>query len=147
MLLRMRSELVVRPVPIPDPHGEERGNAARLEQWGHRVTHAAVTKPHIPNTATARIGEPVPSRHFIGRPMKVNGPSPKMDSRLHRLSMWVMPRSKQALCTKRFSLPSGPGRIESMPKCTMPCFASHSVAGTFTPEFSVAYSLRGKVRS
>ena len=24
------------------------------------------------NTATARIGDPVPSRHFIGRPMKVN---------------------------------------------------------------------------
>src|SRR6202023_3453435 len=34
-----------------------------------------------------------------------------------------------------------------MPKCTTPWAASHCVAATFTPEFSVAYSLRGKVRS
>src|SRR5665647_2392044 len=34
-----------------------------------------------------------------------------------------------------------------MPKCTTPWRASHSVAATFTPELSVAYSLRGKVRS
>src|SRR6266851_4070385 len=34
-----------------------------------------------------------------------------------------------------------------MPKCTTPCLASHSVAATFTPQLSVAYSLRGKVRS
>src|SRR5665213_4394491 len=101
--------------------------------------------PHISNTATARIGEPVPSRHFIGRPMKVKAPAPSSASRLHRLSIWVMPRSKQALCTRRLTLPSGPGRIESMPKCTTPWFASHCVAATLTPEFSVEYSLRGKV--
>ena len=33
--------------------------------------------------------------------------------------------------------PIGPGRMESMPKCTMPCRASHSVAATFTPGLSV----------
>src|SRR5882757_6728287 len=49
------------------------------------------------NTATARIGEAVPPRHFIGRPMKVNWPLPSRASRLHRLSMWVMSRSRQAL--------------------------------------------------
>ncbi len=29
--------------------------------------------------------------------------------------------------------PSGPGCIESMPKCTTPFFASHSVAGDIHP--------------
>ena len=61
--------------------------------------------------------------------------------------MWVMFSSPQALCTSELTLPSGPGRIESMPKCTTPCAASHSVAATFTPELSLAYSLRGKVRA
>ena len=61
--------------------------------------------------------------------------------------MWVMSSSRQALCTSEFTLPSGPGRIESMPKCTTPCLASHSVPATLMPELSVEYSLRGKVRS
>ena len=47
--------------------------------------------------------------------------------------MCVMSSSRQALCTSEFTTPSGPGRMESMPKCTMPCFASHSVASTLTP--------------
>src|ERR1700748_526825 len=47
---------------------------------------------HIPNTAPARIGDDVPSRHFIGSPTKVKGPWPSSASRLHRLSMWVMSR-------------------------------------------------------
>jgi hypothetical protein len=116
------------------------------------VNHAAAAKhdagaSHIPNTATARIGEAVPSRIFSGSPMKVNGPAPNSASRLHRLSIWVMSRSRQALCTSELTLPSGPGRIESMPKCTTPRPASHSVAATFTPEFSLEYSLRGKVRA
>src|SRR5260370_40769717 len=34
-----------------------------------------------------------------------------------------------------------------MPKWTTPWLASHSVAATLTPEFSLAYSLRGKVRA
>ncbi len=65
----------------------------------HRLwkTLPAKTGTHISNTATARIGEPVPSRHFIGRPMKVNWPWPSNASRLHRLSMWVMSRSRHAL--------------------------------------------------
>jgi hypothetical protein len=37
-----------------------------------QARHTTIKLPHISITATARIGEPVPSRHFIGRPMKVN---------------------------------------------------------------------------
>src|SRR6267154_3285301 len=43
--------------------------------------------------ATARIGEAVPPRHFIGKPMNANWPLPSGASRLHRLSMWVMSRT------------------------------------------------------
>jgi hypothetical protein len=64
---------------------------------GHFSQLSAVLDRQISNTATARIGEPVPSRHFIGRPMKVNWPAPSRASRLHRLSMCVMSSSKHAL--------------------------------------------------
>src|ERR1700724_2457088 len=59
-------------------------------------------RPHLPNTATARIGDAVPSRHFIGRPIKVKGPWPSSASRLHRLSIWVMSRSRHALSGEPF---------------------------------------------
>src|SRR5579871_6835517 len=62
-----------------------------------QTTLSRASNTHIPNTATARIGEAVPPRHFIGSPMNVKGPAPINDSRLHRLSIWVMPSSKQAL--------------------------------------------------
>src|SRR5215813_185428 len=103
---------------------------------GHRPPPGAQGKSS--NTATARIGEPVPPRHLSGKQMNRNSPRPSRLSRLHRLSMCVIPSSKHALCTSVLTIPSGPGRMESMPKCTMPCSASHSVAATFTPGMSVA---------
>ena len=77
-----------------------RGKVTPVDRTGMiRITgsHCSGIMRHISNTATARIGEPVPPRHFIGRPMKVNWPLPSSASRLHRLSMWVMSSSRQAL--------------------------------------------------
>ena len=56
--------------------------------------------------------------------------------------MCVMSSSRHALCTSALTSPSGPGRMESMPKCTMPCLASHSVAATLTPGLSVGIGRR-----
>src|ERR1700746_1430141 len=66
--------------------------------------------PYSSNTATARIGEPVPPRHLSGKPMKRNSPWPISASRLHRLSICVMSSSRHALCTSEFTTPMGPGR-------------------------------------
>src|SRR5262249_58436867 len=66
---------------------------------------------HSSNTATARIGEPVPPRHLSGKPMKRNSPWPIRVSRLHRLSMWVMSSARHALWTRAFTSPIGPGRM------------------------------------
>src|SRR5258706_11923864 len=78
--------------------GGPQNRATRSACWslmGHGGSPGA--ESHISNTATARIGEPVPLRHFIGRAIKGNWPWPSSVSRLHRLSMWVMPSSPQAL--------------------------------------------------
>jgi len=91
-----------------------------IETWLHH--HAwhffsggrDTSRLYISNTATARDRRrPCPSRHFIGRPMKVKGPRPSSASRLHRLSMVGDVRGRGMPCGPcRFTSLSGPGRIE-----------------------------------
>ena len=83
------------PAGQPDPDRE--GLLSGRRSAPRSIENPAPACRYILNTATARIGEAVPPRHFIGRPMKVNWPWPSSASRLHRLSMWVMSRSRQAL--------------------------------------------------
>ena len=65
------------------------------------------------NMATARIGLALPPRMRSGKPMKVNRPRPISVARLSRHSIWVMPRSAQAMCAWKFCSPSGAGEIAS----------------------------------
>src|SRR2546430_16494661 len=69
--------------------------------------------PYSSNTATARIGEPVPPRHLSGKPMKRNSPWPISASRLHRLSICVMSSSRHALCTSEFTTDRKSTRLNS----------------------------------
>ena len=68
--------------------------------------------------ATARIGLAVPPLIFSGNATKRNRPRPTSASRLNRHSMWVMPRSAQAMCARKLGSPSGAGLIASTPKFT-----------------------------
>jgi len=126
---------------------------------------AAEITPSDLEAAVKKSGHPVPKgAPFCSAPATTSAPFRaricdgkfRRERRRHRMAgrpgpscirHWVDAEVAAGLVNQRVHLAFGPGRIESIRKCTTPWPASHSVAATFTPEFSVAYSLRGKVRS